>query len=729
MIRLVKRIFRDFNRIHWIICIILTAACISGGLLSISHLKGSNVYDVDFRAIQQKTDPDGTGYYSLRGLSLRKGNYKIMIGYESTEPSKIEIFLDNDISKSETLPMAYPDPLVASYAFELNSGTDRGSIEFTYPAGATLHLANITIVSDKPLYYDALIKGVLVLLLIPCIWAGMYFYIHSTHKISLVIAVLIVIFQAVPFFLQGDLHLGVDTRGHMMRIEGIYYGLLDGQFPVVIYPEWNNSYGQLGVLYPNMFLYIPAIFRLLGASQLAACKIFMFLTICISTVVALASARTIFKREWQIIIVMIVICFDNTHLIDMLSAGRIGGAVLAEIFYPLVVAGIIEVFYRNRKKWYLLAYGVAGVFNCHVMSATIICIAILILALFNLKKFADPHIRHSIYRAIILFTGLVLGVGVCFANFYFSDWGQENLQWKSLLDTLWPKEYGLADRRWIYSIALMLIAISAVIIVLVRKRYDLIADEYFIPVLICGIILVLMSTVIFPWKLLVNIPAVKYYANMIQSSHRFLSPADAFLAFSIGGLLDTVVVSKPGRRSYHSRTVGLSAFVIFGLCVISTVTGYYSYFVKNSEVLYYDPVIGEIESTYEDYLPAGTKTEWYSTDTGFVSDEDAVTSLDYERRGTYVYYAYTNKKEGSYVEFPRFYYNGYIAVDKMSEPVEVVKGDHNRTRVYLEKTDAPAIVRMWYHVPKFMTFACSVSFGLWIASLMLVGARIYYKID
>ena len=153
---------------------------------------------------------------------------------------------------------------------------------------------------------------------------------------------LFVIIQIPPFVMRPGLHLGVDTRGQMMRIEGVFYGLLDGQFPVVIYPEWNNSYGQLGVLYPNLFLYIPAVLRLFGMSQLGALKMFMFLVIVFSTVIALASARTIFKYEWQITTVLVLICLDDMRLQNMLSDGRIGGALLAEMFYPLIAAGLID---------------------------------------------------------------------------------------------------------------------------------------------------------------------------------------------------------------------------------------------------------------------------------------------------------------------------------------------------------------------------------------------------
>ena len=237
-----------------------------------------------------------------------------------------------------------------------------------------------------------------------------------------------------------------------------------------------------------------------------------------------------------------------------------------------------------------------------------------------------------------------------------------------------------------------------------------------------------MSTRIFPWKYLIGINVIKYYTNMIQDSYRFLSPAVCFLAFCLPKLLEDVVASKKRSRSYESITLRATILVIVAMCFVNVLRANYDYFQKN-RILYYDEVIGDVEYQLEDYLPSGTMSDWYLSDTGFISDEDAVSSLAYERAGTYVYYSYTNSKEGAYVEFPRFYYDGYVAEDEMADSVEVTKGDHNRTRVYLEVADKPAIIRMWYYVPWYMTMTCSISLGLWISSLLIVALRVYHRID
>lgn len=371
----------------------------------------------------------------------------------------------------------------------------------------------------------------------------------------------------------------------------------------------------------------------------------------------------------------------------------------------------------------------AGIFCCHVLSATIICLGVLIFCLFQITKLRDPQIRASLKRAFILFTGLVFGPAIAFLKYYFSDWGKETLQWSDFTSRLWPMGDYSNDIKWAFIIVLIMIASVNLSMLIIRRRYDLLKGNYIIPAFICAVLLFWSSTAAFPWGLLRRISLIEYYTNMIQTAYRILSLASCFMAFCIPKLLEEIVLMKNKARSYDSRTFSLSFSVITLLCVISYASNYISFFYIQNEVLYYDALVGETEYSMEDYLPSGTQHEWYESDSGFISDEEAVNSLAYEREGTYIYYSYTNSADGAYVEFPRFYYDGYIARDEMADEVEVYKGDRNRTRVYLKTTMTPAIIRMWFHVPWYLTFVFAISLGLWVGSLIVLFARVYMRID
>lgn len=714
--RKIKYCFASYTLIQHLLCIVATVALIAVSFFMIRSERSANVYNVDFSAFEATSDDDGTQHLLLRGLALKEGKYDVYIGYVSAAPSTIVISLGNEIYVREELPESTEG--AKAYTFDLHCGTDRGRIDFDYPADAQLQLAYITISSTEPLYHDGLFLGVLMLILIPLIWGAVAVWNRSSHKMALLFAAGVVIVQVLPFLVQSGLHLGVDTRAHMMRIEGIYYGLMDGQFPVVINPEWNNSYGQLGVLYPNMFLYIPAVFRLLGLSQLGTVKLFVILLIVCSAFIAYESAKSIFEKDWQIMLAVAVICLDDMRLLDMLSDGRIGGALIAEMFYPLIIAGLINIFFKNKKRWYMLAIGMAGVLCCHVISTTVVCIGVFIFAICCIRKFADRETIMALLKAVALFAALSAGTIASFVRYYFTDWGQDRLQWCDFTATLWPRGEFLVDKMWVYLIGLLLVCAISFVMIVRRSGISAVRKSSEVPLLICGTVLFLMSTAVFPWALLRNIHAVDYYTNMLQDSYRFLTLADCFAAFAIPILLGKV--SDGEEKITKCRIAAVSFAVIALLCTLSYYTFFKEFFIDMKKMLYFDPVIGEVEYNMDDYLPSGTEREWYTSDSGYISDGDLVNPIEFTHKGTHVKFSYSSAADNAYTEFPMFYYEGYVAEDETGAPVELTKGDRNRIRVYLKKTDTPAIITMHYQVPRLLSILTAFSMILWVLTMFAI---------
>lgn len=720
--------YRKFKIYQWIVGIVGTIILLFVGAYYLASFKTAKVYNVDFSTLQEEV-VGSEHNISLKGISIPKGTYSLAVGYVAGSECRMNAAMDNDVFFSDVLGVTGGEISSRLYEFELKTGTDRGMITFTSPANDVVSLAFISIASDKHIYNDGLIWGILAFLMIPCLWVAIYFYGRSTHKFSICVVLGLVAVQVLPFIITRGLIQGIDTKAHMMRIEGIYYGLLDGQFPVVVQPEWNNSYGQIGVLYPNVFLYVPAVFRCLGMSQLGVAKLFLLLCVSAGGFISFVASRCIFKRDWQISLASFCFMIDGMRVHDLLTGGRMGGSLLAEIFWPLLIVGLICVFFKNRNKWYILSFGLAGTFCCHVTSASVACIFCAIVGIICIKKFSEEPVRKGLGRAVLLFIGLVLGTAVCFLEFFFSDWGQEQLQWNDFMMTLWNVKAPFEDNRWTSVMVIFMLCVLLMVYIYIRNGREVfkakVISGYVLPCMIAGAVLLWMSTAYFPWVYLVRIPIVRYYTNMLQSGYRFLSLAGAAFAVCVPELLEVCVLRVEGRRSYESKTVIGICIALIALACVNIGDEEIEYLDSDDKAfVYYDEVVGELEYQLEDYLPAGTKSEWYWSDTGFISDEAAVQSLAYEREGTYVYYSYTNSAKGAYVEFPKFYYDGYVAEDEMAEPVPVFKGDKNRVRVYLKETDTPKIIRLWYHVPWYFTLATSFSLGLWMVSVILLTARL-----
>lgn len=106
----------------------------------------------------------------------------------------------------------------------------------------------------------------------------LYFKKEINHKSKIVILlILIALFVSYPLY-NDYLVYSHDINFNLVRIEGLKEALGNGQIPARIHPIENNGYGYAtSLLYPELFLYIPAILRLLNTSMVFTFKLFLIL--------------------------------------------------------------------------------------------------------------------------------------------------------------------------------------------------------------------------------------------------------------------------------------------------------------------------------------------------------------------------------------------------------------------------------------------------------------------
>lgn len=721
-----------FAKYQWVAAIVLTIAFVAAALYYFQSYKGTDSYTLTFEALQESEAEEGLKY-EFAGISLPEGEYALSVAYKSNNPCSFGALINNEVNIFQELPATGDSGSDTIFNFKLTEPTDKGRLTFISPVDDPISLMQISIVNlnGEHIYSDGLIWGIMALAIIPFCWLAVYFFGKSTHKFALIATITMTVAMILPFILVRIGVMGIDSKAHMMRVEGIYNGILDHQFPVVVYPEWNNSYGQIGVLYPDIFLYIPAIFRLFGMSQLGTLKLFMCILCVLSGIIAFASARSIFKEDWQITICTAVCMLGDMHLHDLYYGGKFGGSYLADMIWPLLVAGLYHIFFGKKKKWYFIAIALAALFSSHVTSASVGSIAVVVATLASFRKWKDKEVWQAVGKAVLLFLVLIIGPIVCFVKFYFGDWGQETLQWANFYLSCWGfKSEMFLDQRYVSVIVVMII--TGILILICKLRRDSIQrkNTYIFPFFLTGLFMFWMSTQYFPWKILLKIPAIEYYTNMLQSGYRFLPLSGAFFAFSLTGVLGVCVNHYENRKWFNSIRVAITYAVV-------TLFLFYNFFHEaliftddEMATMFYDEVMGEVEVNMEDYLPEGTKTEWYSSDAGYISDEAAVTAHEYSREGTHILFTYENSADNVYVEFPKFYYDGYYAKNALGLQMKVEKGDHNRVRLYLEKT-APGEIKeahIKYSVPLYFTVSYVITLLTWaILALVLfikVGKRI-----
>ncbi len=636
-------------------------------------------------------------------MLLPSGGYTIEITYMSDGDNHAMVQGNNDCVFDIQLPATYGELQTVSDETRLilPHGTDKARIKFYHTDGDVLKITRIGIRSDHHLYRDyyayMMLAGIGAFLVILLILFYNRLKISETGLIytGMLFAALVIV--SIPFLANGT-YYEVDTQAHLKRIEAIFRGLKDGQFPVIIGPNYANQYGELTTLQPGLFLYIPALFRLLGVSVPAAYNIFMILVNIATAITCFICAERLFGSMRWGLVASTVYLVEPFRMYVMMHLGAGGGMGIALVFLPVLITGIHETMNDNGKGWKYLAIGLWGLFCSHVMGFSLSFIVMAVYILFHINKLKEQGVFTGLVKAAVFFMMLSAGTFLPFADFYFSDWNRSALAWTDFYH--FPTEY---VREICNIVALAILVVSYFV-----SRKNVQKNRFVKGIFVIGFITLLMSVPFFPWALFGKIAVVDKYLSMMQYPFRF----HFFTTVCVAYVAAFAICSNLDSKNLYTKPV---RYIIAAALVIGIIANYASF---SRTKLFYEPVVGEINTLMEDYLPGGTLTEWYENDTGEFSDYDLVQAYSYSKAYTHIDCTYTSAAEGQYMEFPLFYYKGYHAFDQNGSELKVEKGERNRVRVYLTKSDAIQELCLRYKVKPMYTYSFVFSLvfgGIWLA--------------
>lgn len=229
--------------------------------------------------------------------------------------------------------------------------------------------------SVKLLNYDNYLLALLCFLLAAAfLLYGTRFYRkeHNTLLALLALGVLV----SLPLF-GKSVSYSDDMRFHFARINGIYEGLRTGQFPVRINPTQLDGYGYItGTMYPQLFLYFPAILKFFHISSMLGLKLLLFAGNLAVPVFSYGAVRGMFKNNRTAFFAAVFYTLNPYRLINFYSRGAVGEG-LAMVFLPLVLWGTYEILWGRREKWWILTLGMTGVLSSHLLSMELYAVMIL----------------------------------------------------------------------------------------------------------------------------------------------------------------------------------------------------------------------------------------------------------------------------------------------------------------------------------------------------------------
>ena len=258
-------------------------------------------------------------------------------------------------------------------------------------------------------------------------WGLSLFYYYRSHtRLAGVLwgaLLFLTLLLSIPLFRRG-LSNGVDLTFHLMRIEGLYEGLLSGQFPVKIQPGWLNGYGYpVSVFYGDFMLYFPALLRLCGYSIEESFKIFLFFLNLATILVTYHCLCRLSQNRLAAFTCTVLYCANLYRMMTMYGAPQIGCAS-AILFYPLVITGLYLLFSDTKQDshfshaWIYLVIGYTGILQPHIISCFLFALITILWAAFSVKKLFTRQVMLQLGKTILCVLPLNLGFLVPFVHYY-----------------------------------------------------------------------------------------------------------------------------------------------------------------------------------------------------------------------------------------------------------------------------------------------------------------------
>lgn len=498
---------------------------------------------------------------------------------------------------------------------------------------------------------------------------------------------------------------GADSVYHWGRIEALATDLRAGIIPVRVASRWLYGHGYASSLfYPDLFLTVPALFRIIGFPLTTAYNMYIFVVNLATAVIAYVSFRGIFDDERIGLLGSLLYTLAPYRVYNIYNRSAVG-EYTAMIFLPLLCWGFYRIFTddiserRYRYSWIIPTLGFTGIIQSHLLSCEIMGAMTILLCVLLIRRVLRRQTFLTLVKAVLATAALNLWYIVpCLdmmvsGEYYYSNNANVYVQdrgtvWAALLST-WQAsgasskyaEYGMVDGEPIGVGIAVLIGVAAFLIL--RRGHsgserERNRDRAGLAALVIGCVGWVLSSVYFPWDAIKDtFPALGGLVSMIQFPTRLtMVPAIAGVFASCVAVMwalrrDEALV----RRGFCTLIVG--AAVLFSLYqtndTLMTKSGYLRIYSANS--------IGNSGILGAEYLPLGVD---YPSGFHEAEGSEGVEILSFVKQqlSTETEVRVQDAEGSYYVELPMLYYKGY-QVREQDEGISVGAGDNGHVRVTL----------------------------------------------
>ena len=664
--------------------------------------------DYFYSASGMSYNADGREYITEHIESLPKGIYTVTIKYNSNADAHTDV--QYDAKRHNTVysdnPTLYSYNTSTDFDIWINNECSDFRIRVFYDENTEFSIDSIEIktASNSKLYeFTKLFLLILLLVGASLLW-------NKRQKISEhaleVMVLCVVIFTASLGLFPRYLILGHDINFHLLRIDGLKEAFRLGDFPSKIQTNWCSGWGYaVSAMYGDITLILPALMRLCGFTVITSYKTFIFAVNAMTTIIAyLCFFKMSGKRNHTLIATAMYVLAPYRLCCIYFRAAV--GEFTAMSFLPMIALGFYYAYCEDTededygKKLLVPVLGFALTVQTHLLTCVMLSIFIVLLCVICFKKTFRK--KTFIYLCKIAGLSAVLSIGflVPFLRFMaepfnvkLDDNYASAMQYYglTLTEIFAQKPAGTAYYNWEYLTSLnsrmsmpvgnaFFFVFFVYLYLLISKKISLknkrVKTGLFLALM--GVIATFMASEYFPYSFLHDkIKILCDYIINVRVPYRYITLAILF--FSVFTLFALKDIKK--------KMKGTAYKIIFSIAILIMADQSISYlynaiYVGAFSVYYDDVVLDSNDLIGYEYLYEGSSRDLPKYDHEVKGDSVAYSGITRNKNRFNLNVDSTGENGGN-IEFPIYYYPGYVAKDTDGNKLTVERGSDNRLRVLI----------------------------------------------
>ena len=638
--------------------------------------------------------------YIVELKNFRAGEYSVVFDYVTGSDAILKVYsIAGYDYKTDAMPVFMEKQITAgdgafNHSFTLDD--EYQGVTFVLQSEGPVSLTNIKVVSDDVVFADrAIFYNWLIIVVAVLAAYAVYLVLKTKERGALYPALLVLlclvaiclISNSIYLFTDNSVH-GCDVKFHLFRTKAIAESMLNGNIPNRLNGVSYFGYGYANpLLYPELFLYIPAAWITKGMSDLGALKLFCILINCLAVFVAYYSFDKMSHNRYISLAATVLYTMSSYKLINIYVRVALG-ETLFMTFLPLAVYALYTFFYEEKPRWFLLALSVGGIVQSQILGVLLTCIILgLLFVLFTIDKVIKKEfnfiIIKDLIKSVIWVAVANLWFIVPFLNAYFNYdlimFNQDEMtEWffNELLSAKgFLSPFIMAGDKSVFSSAGVVVlagicgAIALCCISLLKFKED---RGIVLPAAIMTVFFAVICTDIIDWQKMMSVKPIKIFMTTLQFAFRFEALFLILLCF---------VIVFTSRKLTGRKAEILSA--VFALIILVATLPNMADFAMKADFGRTDNTYGSygVDQVLE-YLKPGADMQREVLVEKEVTRSDNISISSYTKDGINIDFSVKTDGNNGWIQLPLFYYDDYYAVTESGDRLKVYSDD--RALLYVE---------------------------------------------